>query len=68
MMSKRVLIALAAATAGVAAVAAAPAIANAATAVMMRQSFQAVINQAKADGIVGEMADGYVGAFATKAA
>ena len=59
MMSKRVLIALVAA--GIAGVAAAPAIANAATAIAMRQEARAVINQAKAAGIVGEMADGYVG-------
>ena len=58
-MNNRILIAIAAA--GIAAVAAAPAIANAASAVAMRQEARAVINQAKAAGIVGEMADGYVG-------
>lgn len=58
-MNKRLLIALTAA--GIAAVAAAPAIANAAGAVAMRQDARAVINQAKAAGIVGEMSDGYVG-------
>jgi uncharacterized protein YdbL (DUF1318 family) len=61
MMSKRALIALAAAAAGVAAVAAAPAIANATASVAMRQEARAVVNAAKAEGIVGEMADGYVG-------
>lgn len=59
MMSKRVLIALAAA--GIAVAAAAPAIANAAASVAMRQEARAVVNQAKAAGILGEMADGYVG-------
>ena len=59
-MTKRVLIALAAA--GIAAVAAAPAIANAAATVVSRQDMRATINQAKAAGIIGEMADGYVGA------
>ena len=58
-MNNRILIAIAAV--GIAAVAAAPAIANAASAVAMRQEARAVINQAKAAGIVGEMADGYVG-------
>ena len=58
-MNSRILIAIAAV--GIAAVAAAPAIANAASAVAMRQEARAVINQAKAAGIVGEMADGYVG-------
>lgn len=58
-MPKRILIAIAAL--GIAGVAAAPAIANAASAVAMRQSARAVINDAKAAGIVGEMADGYVG-------
>ena len=58
-MTKRVLIAIAAA--GLAAVAAAPAIANAAATVASRQDMRATINQAKADGIIGEMADGYVG-------
>lgn len=58
-MTKRILIAIAAA--GIAAVAAAPAIANAAAAVAMRQEARAVINAAKSAGIVGEMADGYVG-------
>ena len=58
-MNNRILIAIAAV--GLAAVAAAPANANAASAVAMRQEARAVINQAKAAGIVGEMADGYVG-------
>ena len=58
-MNKRILIAVAAA--GLAAVAAAPAIANAAATVASRQDMRATINQAKADGIIGEMADGYVG-------
>jgi uncharacterized protein YdbL (DUF1318 family) len=58
-MSKRILIALAAL--GIAGVVAAPAIASAASAVAMRQSARAVINDAKAAGIVGEMADGFVG-------
>lgn len=59
-MTKRILIALATA-AGLAAVAAAPAIANAAATVASRQDMRATVNQAKADGIIGEMADGYVG-------
>lgn len=58
-MTKRVLIAIAAA--GLTAVAAAPAIANAAASVISRQDMRAAVNQAKADGIIGEMADGYVG-------
>lgn len=58
-MTKRILIAIAAA--GLTAVAAAPAIASAASAVMSRQDMRATVNQAKADGIIGEMADGYVG-------
>ena len=58
-MNNRILIAIAAV--GIAGIAAAPAIANAASAVAMRQEARAVINQAKAAGIVGEMADGYVG-------
>lgn len=58
-MNKRALIVLAAA--GIAAVAAAPTLANAAATLISRQEARAVINAAKAEGIVGEMADGYVG-------
>ena len=54
-MTKRILIALATA-AGLAAVAAAPAIANAAATVASRQDMRATVNQAKADGIIGETA------------
>lgn len=59
-MSKRLFIALTA-VAGLAGLAAAPAIANAAATVMSRQDMRATVNQAKADGIIGEMSDGYVG-------
>lgn len=59
-MNKRVLIALAAAGLGAAALAA-PAVASAVSAVTARQDARAVVNAAKAEGIVGEMADGYVG-------
>ncbi len=60
-MMKRFNPALAAAVVGLAAVAATPVFAKTATTVMSRQDARATVNQAKADGIIGEMADGYVG-------
>jgi len=65
-MMKRINPAVAAAVAviGLAAAAAAPSFASAAATVataMSRQDMRATVNQAKADGIIGEMADGYVG-------
>jgi len=59
-MTKRLVIALSVA-AGLAGVVAAPAIANATATVISRQDMRATVNQAKADGIIGEMSDGYVG-------
>ncbi|MBN8552139.1 MAG: DUF1318 domain-containing protein [Caulobacterales bacterium] len=62
-MMKRFNPTLAAAVAviGLAAAAAVPTFASAAATVMSRQDARAVVNQAKADGIIGEMSDGYVG-------
>lgn len=59
-MNQRTLFAIAAAGLAAAALAA-PAIASAAHAAVVRQDSRAVVNDAKAQGIVGEMADGFVG-------
>lgn len=59
-MTKRLFLALSI-TAGLAGVALAPTLAQAASTVLSRQDMRAIVNQAKADGIIGEMSDGYVG-------
>ncbi len=59
-MRKTTLMALMGAGLAVAALAA-PAVVSAASAAVARQDARAIVNDAKADGIIGEMADGYLG-------